>query len=197
MCPVVLQIDSSVKVDSMAKYCQSVKSTARDWFCSFYNVDRSASPSVAVLLATGKEMSNKAASKFMAMEFAFRFPRETGKIRKSKKQQVQLSSSGNGNRATMAFKQLGFATYQDYLNSPLWKGIRARVLIRDGNKCRLCQRNAEQVHHRAYDYATMSGCCIDRLISICESCHHDIEFTKENKNTVKQTERKLLKCLPQ
>lgn len=177
--------------DSMAKYCQEVLDAAHDWFCSFYNVRRNIAPSKAVKQAARKKMSDKAASRFMAMEFAFRFPVETGRIRKSSKQQESLPPKNKSKRFNQAFKHLGFSTHSEYLDSPLWKGIRTRVLIRDGNKCRVCLKNARHVHHRSYDYATMSGRNLGRLVSICDSCHREIEFTGDAKNTLRQAEKKL------
>lgn len=67
---------------------------------------------------------------------------------------------------------LGFATYADYLNSALWKGIRSRVYGTKGRICIRCKSHrATQIHHAQYDVETLAGRCILHLIPICRSCH--------------------------
>jgi hypothetical protein len=42
--------------------------------------------------------------------------------------------------------------YQEYLNSPEWKAVRAAALERGDNKCAVCgRRDTLQVHHNCYD----------------------------------------------
>lgn len=61
--------------------------------------------------------------------------------------------------------------YARYLESALWLEIRSRVLRRDGHLCRVCGEGADAVHHRDYSPRTMSGQCLDRLLSLCSACH--------------------------
>lgn len=68
--------------------------------------------------------------------------------------------------------------YCEYLQSPLWKKIRRRVLKRDRGICQLCQAKATEVHHRSYDTDVMLGKNDAGCISLCEKCHHSIEFTQ-------------------
>lgn len=67
--------------------------------------------------------------------------------------------------------------YQIYLESDLWKHIRARVLARDGGICRMCGSTAQTVHHESYDREVLDGRRDDKLHSLCKLCHSDIEFT--------------------
>lgn len=73
-------------------------------------------------------------------------------------------------------KHMGYATYQVYLDSELWREIRKRVMARDKFKCKICDAPAEAVHHVKYDQATMMGATIKHLASICNECHEAVEF---------------------
>lgn len=70
--------------------------------------------------------------------------------------------------------QIGFASYDLYLASSLWAGIRAKVL--KGADCYGCGGKPNQVHHRSYSKATMLGGRMDRLVAVCEFCHTAAEF---------------------
>jgi 5-methylcytosine-specific restriction endonuclease McrA len=72
---------------------------------------------------------------------------------------------------------LGFKTYRAYLKSPLWRSIRKRVFALKGRTCSLCPCRANQVHHRRYDRATLSGALLTFLEPICDKCHTEIERT--------------------
>jgi hypothetical protein len=71
--------------------------------------------------------------------------------------------------------------YNDYLNSPFWYVIRYTVLYRDSHTCRLCGENAEVVHHHDYSRGTLYGMNLDALVSLCHSCHEQIEFDNGDK----------------
>lgn len=67
--------------------------------------------------------------------------------------------------------RMGFPKYEDYLASPLWKSIRARVYAEKGRTCLRCElARATQIHHTSYDETTMRGEVLDCLIPICEDC---------------------------
>jgi uncharacterized Zn finger protein (UPF0148 family) len=67
---------------------------------------------------------------------------------------------------------LGFSRYDDYLNSPLWAGIRTRVFESKGRTCLRClTAKANQIHHERYDLATMRGDTLLHLTPICGDCH--------------------------
>ncbi len=69
--------------------------------------------------------------------------------------------------------EMGFRSYDDYLRSPKWWGIRLWVLQRDGFKCFACGRTAMTVHHDNYRQRTLSGHLEGRasLFSVCQGCH--------------------------
>lgn len=69
-------------------------------------------------------------------------------------------------------------SYSEYLKSPKWAGIRARIWKRDSYKCQCCFAKADCVHHRKYSKQTLAGqaSCLHFLISLCNSCHQHIEF---------------------
>lgn len=75
-------------------------------------------------------------------------------------------------------RRLGFETYEDYLSSPLWHKIRHRVMLRDEFACQSPWHNKLsfklpklEVHHKIYDYDTMSGNILNGLVTICRACH--------------------------
>lgn len=79
------------------------------------------------------------------------------------------------NRDSILLEQ-GFRTYKEYINSPIWRNIRKQVLIRDGFICQKCRKSrAVSVHHLSYDYNTMIGNNLSKLLSVCNKCHWRIE----------------------
>lgn len=77
--------------------------------------------------------------------------------------------------------EMGFASYRDYLASPLWQRIRARML----KACPTCPcgKPAEQIHHRTYKrrYLEGRGLIHKYLVPICRTCHEAIEFEGSEK----------------
>jgi 5-methylcytosine-specific restriction endonuclease McrA len=71
---------------------------------------------------------------------------------------------------------MGFNSYEAYLASPLWIGIRSRVFHLKGSGCVLCDSRAEEVHHRKYTRPVMLGHDLRWLEPLCRSCHRSIEF---------------------
>lgn len=66
---------------------------------------------------------------------------------------------------------MGFKSYRAYLKSALWAQIRASVLA-ENERCVVCgKREATQVHHRAYDRATLEGKHLTALSALCAKCH--------------------------
>jgi|10_taG_2_1085330.scaffolds.fasta_scaffold17498_2 hypothetical protein len=84
-----------------------------------------------------------------------------------------------------SFKKLGFNTYNEYLKSDLWIGIRSKVLKNAGYKCKVCEHKATVVHHKCYFLPVMEGKRISSLIALCSSCHNKIEFDDEG-NKIKK-----------
>lgn len=93
--------------------------------------------------------------------------------------------------------QLGFADYLAYLESPLWKRIRASVWVAKGRNCYLCNSPAKAVHHYRYDRDTLAGNNLAYLFPLCEECHNVIEYDGHQKHTVRQAQQMfdaLLRC---
>ncbi len=92
--------------------------------------------------------------------------------------------------------RLGFASYGDYLKSPLWKVIREAKLAVD-ERCECCGDKAQQVHHLEYKRTVLTGKERHKLVSVCEPCHVKIEFTSEGQKrsfegTLKKAKRMLV-----
>jgi len=76
---------------------------------------------------------------------------------------------------------MGFASYRDYLRSPLWKSIRAAKL-EASPQCEICSTSkAAQVHHLRYSVDALAGKNAWPLVSTCRECHTRIEFNREGK----------------
>lgn len=76
---------------------------------------------------------------------------------------------------------LGYATYIEYLASPLWAEIRRRVWIERGNRCTLCPSHARTLHHIWYHLSILLGLDTTYIVPLCEKCHVEIEFKANGK----------------
>lgn len=78
-------------------------------------------------------------------------------------------------------QEIGFNSYQEYLNSDLWKSIRIRVFKKKGHICIGCNNQATILHHQVYSKSALEGRKghIDSILPICASCHNKIEFSKD------------------
>jgi 5-methylcytosine-specific restriction endonuclease McrA len=90
---------------------------------------------------------------------------------------------------------LGFATYQAYLRSALWRSIRVRVFKQKGHTCSLCSRRATQVHHRSYDRLTLRGAILTYLEPICRYCHQKIEVYPSGRKRARRAVEAMFKVL--
>jgi hypothetical protein len=84
-------------------------------------------------------------------------------------------------KATKAFDRrnkilhrLGYRNYGEYLDSQVWRDIRYRVLTSQG-RCFICRGFANEVHHRRYTEANLSGETLKGLSPICGDCHRKIQ----------------------
>jgi hypothetical protein len=77
--------------------------------------------------------------------------------------------------------EMGYPTYTGYLASDLWKRIREKVLRRDCKICRLCGKEACQVHHKGYGRKVLIGSDLNALVSLCSSCHGEVEFDENRR----------------
>jgi len=79
----------------------------------------------------------------------------------------------------LAWKELGFRSYEAYGKSALWNSIRHLVLDRDGKCCQVCGTPSKVVHHIDYTTKIMLGEGDQHeLITLCEPCHNYIEVEK-------------------
>lgn len=86
-------------------------------------------------------------------------------------------------RRNSRLKELGFNNYEEYLVSDLWLNIRKRVFIRDQGRCVRCGMKATQVHHLSYVTNALTGNDLSLLKSVCQECHHYIEFYEDGRKT--------------
>lgn len=126
-----------------------------------------------------------------------RVPYPVEPVAKSKKRWKQIGQR-IAVRTSYAYRQEvlnrnGFASYADYLASDLWADIRRRVLERDGGCCVICSKTASQVHHTSYGDVTIRGERLDKLFSLCGSCHVGVEFKGGVKQTFEGAKRQLEK----
>ncbi len=82
--------------------------------------------------------------------------------------------------------RMGFMTYKQYLESDMWRSIRARVYDAKGRNCLTCGNPATEVHHRRYHESDLRGLYLTYLMPICRACHEKVEFNGDKKCTVKQ-----------
>jgi len=67
------------------------------------------------------------------------------------------------------------ASYQEYLNTPLWREIRQRVIDKKGTCCEGCGGDyIIQVHHTFYTKIIISGKSLRGLRVVCKTCHKKI-----------------------
>jgi hypothetical protein len=63
--------------------------------------------------------------------------------------------------------------YDEYLQSPEWKAIRAKIMNRSGGKCEGCiEGRATQVHHLTYKHIYHEFAF--ELVALCDGCHERI-----------------------
>ena len=76
-------------------------------------------------------------------------------------------------------KDLGFASYADYLKSDTWTKIRTSILA--GSRCYGCGSSPDQVHHGDYAEDTLTGARRDGLYAVCFACHGAVEFAPDGR----------------
>lgn len=80
-------------------------------------------------------------------------------------------------------REMGYASYAEYLRSPLWKGIRRKALLWNGTQCRRCKAPATEIHHADYRRPTLQGTVMHALIPVCRDCHKQAEFDGDRKTS--------------
>ena len=71
---------------------------------------------------------------------------------------------------------MGYWSYHEYLESPVWRTIRAAVIQRQGGLCLICAKQATQVHHLDYSVSTLEGENPMGIMVLCAKCHHGAEY---------------------
>lgn len=69
---------------------------------------------------------------------------------------------------------LGFSSYQEYLDSDLWKSLREKAKTREHfSECYLC-RSKENInlHHRSYKWIHLP--ILRNIISLCQKHHNEL-----------------------
>ena len=96
--------------------------------------------------------------------------------------------------------EMGFPSYNDYLASDLWTGIRNTVWQGKGRQCYLCAGVANVLHHISYGRETLKGEDVHNIVPICNSCHYLVEYNyKGHKRPLANAQnvyRKLLRKSP-
>ena len=72
-------------------------------------------------------------------------------------------------------------TYSEQLKDPRWQKKRLEIMSRDGFTCKLCgdKETTLNIHHKQYDYNCKPWeYSDDKLITICEHCHKEVEDNK-------------------
>ena len=92
----------------------------------------------------------------------------------AKKIPTQVSSYQDRNST---LKELGYSSYQEYLNSDFWKSLRDRLLAFYKFKCRACRKPTHTIHHVSYDRDTLLGVNTRFLVPLCGGCHLKVEFS--------------------
>lgn len=70
---------------------------------------------------------------------------------------------------------LGFESFDEYLHSPLWAGIKARALKRDGGKCCYCHAPSVYANLIRFELENLNGKDLSGVRTICGQClfHED------------------------
>lgn len=95
-------------------------------------------------------------------------------------------------------RELGFSSYDEYMNSLEWREIRRRVVKRDRRRCVLCSRkgNRMEVHHLSYSVAVLKGKRLSEIQLLCHWCHLKIEGSYgPNKRAPSEARRKFYRIL--
>ena len=83
--------------------------------------------------------------------------------------------------STMVKDFCGYADYESYRQSALWKKIRKQVLASAEHTCIGCGERATEVHHRDYRPRVLSGEDLLPLVALCRHCHHTVHYDAQGK----------------
>lgn len=75
-----------------------------------------------------------------------------------------------GNRA---YKDLGFSSYNEYLNSDVWKNKREEYKSSNRpQRCEVCYSKPYELHHNTYK--RLGNEALNDLIPLCRKCHSKV-----------------------
>jgi len=89
---------------------------------------------------------------------------------------------------------LDFKSYEEYLDSDLWKRNKNTVLIALGRQCQIC-RSKEEIHVHHVSYERIGRELVDDLAVLCKSCHkivHAIVLKYPSKYKAETCHREIL-----
>ncbi|WP_105170217.1 HNH endonuclease signature motif containing protein, partial [Chryseobacterium piscicola] len=72
------------------------------------------------------------------------------------------------------FRLSNFGKLQEHYATEKYRNIRKKALIRDENKCQICNKDAEEVHHLTYENFPDEK--LEDLQSLCSKCHSEITY---------------------
>ncbi len=88
--------------------------------------------------------------------------------RMSKKDKRRLK-----NKSKRLHKKRQFTSYKDYINSPEWKELKAKVIKLRGCQCEICGNTQNlQLHHKTY--VRLYNELLEDLQLVCGGCHTNI-----------------------
>ncbi len=76
---------------------------------------------------------------------------------------------------------MGYTDYGSYLKGELWSGIRKRAYATNGDRCKICKKAAEVIHHQSYELAVLKGEDLAPLKPLCHICHDLVEIDGDGK----------------
>lgn len=120
---------------------------------------------------------------------------QRAKARKCRRK-LMHGKNGTGYASRNSYlKNMGFASYADYLKSDLWKDIKSRVFEEKGRDCLICMKPASVLHHLRYHYDDLQGKTLENIVPLCNGCHHDCEFVLGIKVSLQEAREAYLKKL--
>lgn len=98
----------------------------------------------------------------------------------------------------IALKSIGFNSYKEYLESPLWLAIKKEVFIRDACQCRVkycADKGCKQAHHLSYSRIVLLGLDSSKIVTVCIKHHKEIEYDKERKRSLDESRWKTIQLV--
>lgn len=123
-----------------------------------------------------------------------RVPRDTKRFRGNQKMpkskhKLPKNRARSCHQRNEMLRELGFATYADYLCSPLWQSIRKSMLAKHKRCFRCGQVGPRQIHHHFYSKGNLSGQTEKGLYTLCRPCHEGLEMQDGQKVPLKRVEK--------